>query len=76
MAESKRDLLTTCGTVLVGIGVAVGGVYALCRGGLGMEGTGRQFLPYHLAGVIPGMILRRRGFFAGIIKKMFGYEAR
>ena len=73
MAERRRDRdkLSTCGTVLVVLGVAVWGVYALCRWGFQMEVAGRQFLLYHLAGVIPGTVLKRRRFFAGIIKKFF-----
>lgn len=71
MGEKDKDLLTTTGTVLVVLGVIVWGVYALCRWYLDMDVTGRQFLPYHLAGVVPGVILRRRRFFAGIIRKLF-----
>ena len=58
------------GSVLVALGVAVWGVYALVRWGLGWEVTGRQFLPYHLAGVIPGVILRRRRFLLQIVRKI------
>ncbi len=64
-----KDLLTTTGSILVALGVAVWGVYAFQRWGLGWDVTGRQFLPYHLAGVIPGMILRRRSFLLRIVRK-------
>jgi hypothetical protein len=68
---SSKDLLTTLGTVLVILGVAVWGVYAVVRWGMHLEVTGRQFLPYHLAGVVPGMILRRRRFFQAIFRRLF-----
>ncbi|MBN1843708.1 MAG: hypothetical protein JW883_15700 [Deltaproteobacteria bacterium] len=67
----EKNLLTALGTVLVILGVAVWGVYAVVRWGLGWDVTGREFLPYHLAGVVPGMILRRRRFFLGIIRRLF-----
>ena len=69
---SEKDPLTTVGVVLIVLGVAVWGVYALCRWGFGMEVTGLQFLPYHLAGVVPGMILKRRRFFAKLFRKNMG----
>jgi hypothetical protein len=72
MDEKRKDNLTRWGTVLVVLGVAVWGVYAVGRWGLGWDVTGRQFLPYHLAGVIPGMILRRRKFFCRLFKHLFG----
>ncbi|OEU84656.1 MAG: hypothetical protein BA865_07075 [Desulfobacterales bacterium S5133MH4] len=71
MTKDKKDLLTTFGTVLIVMGVAVWGVYALLHWGLGFDVAGRQFLPYHLAGVVPGMILRRRRFFQRIIRRLF-----
>ena len=71
MEEKRKDNVTRLGTVLVVLGVAVWGVYAVVRWGLGWDVTGRQFLPYHLAGVIPGMVLRRRQFFNRLIKRLF-----
>ena len=71
MNKKEKDMLTTLGTVLVVLGVAVWGVYAVVRWAMGLDVTGRQFLPYHLAGVIPGMILRRRKFFQGIVRRLF-----
>jgi hypothetical protein len=59
MEKQQGDRLSKAGSVLVALGVAVWGLYAVLRWGLGYEVTGRQFLPYHLAGVIPGMTLRR-----------------
>jgi len=72
MEEKDRDWLTTLGTALVVVGVAVWGAYALVRWGLRWEVTGRQFLPYHLAGVIPGMILRRRRLLHRLLKRLSG----
>ncbi|MBW2109392.1 MAG: hypothetical protein JRI36_12125 [Deltaproteobacteria bacterium] len=68
--ESKRDGLSTLGTLLVVLGVAVWGLYAVMRWGMGRGVTGRQFLPYHLAGVIPGMVLRRRRFFQRVLQRV------
>ncbi|MCK5244669.1 MAG: hypothetical protein KAJ90_05310 [Desulfobacterales bacterium] len=68
--ETERDILNTSGTILIIAGVAVWGIYAFFRWGMGWNVTGRQFLPYHLAGVIPGMILRRRQFLRGIMRRL------
>ena len=48
--------LTTIGNVMIGLGVAVWVVYALARWGFGQEVMVRQFLPFHLSGVIPGAL--------------------
>lgn len=69
--ESKHDGLRILGNVLVVLGVAVWGVYAVMRWGMDFSVTGRQFLPYHLAGVIPGMVLRRRRFFQRVLQRVF-----
>jgi hypothetical protein len=69
MEKQQGDRLSKAGSVLVALGVAVWGLYAVLRWGFGYEVTGRQFLPYHLAGVIPGMILRRRHWFANLFGK-------
>ncbi|MFV9689762.1 MAG: hypothetical protein ACNY01_02210 [Desulfobacteria bacterium] len=68
--ETERDILNTSGTIFLIAGVAVWVVYAFVRWGMGWNVTGRQFLPYHLAGVIPGMILRRRRFLRGIVRRL------
>jgi len=52
--------LTTLGNVLIGLGVAVWGVYAVARWGFGQDVVVSQFLPFHLFGVIPGALLRHR----------------
>lgn len=46
------------GTVLFYIGGFVWIVYAILRYLLGWDVTLRQFLPYHLAAVIPGILLK------------------
>jgi len=56
----ERDGWTILGTALLWLGVAVWGVYAVVRYGLGGDVSASQFLPSHLAGVIPGVVLRRR----------------
>jgi hypothetical protein len=71
MAKIERDLLKTIGNILLALGVGVWGAYAVLRYGVGWEVTGRQFLPYHLAGVVPGMILRRHRFFQGVVRRLF-----
>jgi hypothetical protein len=69
--DRERDLLNLLGTILIYAGVAVWGVYAVLRYGLDWDVTGRQALPYHLAGVVPGVILRRHRFFRGMIRRLF-----
>jgi len=70
MDKRERDLLKIFGTILLTVGVGVWGVYAVLRFGIGWDVTVRQFLPYHLAGVVPGMILRRHRFFQGIVRRL------
>lgn len=72
MDKRKRDLLRISGTILVTLGVAVWGVYAVVRFGFGWDVTARDFLPYHLTGVVPGVILRRHRFFRNIVT---GYKS-
>ena len=69
--DKEKDSIKTLGTVLVVAGVAVWVVYAVVRYLLGWDVTGRQFLPYHLAGVVPGAVLRRHRFFRGLIGRLF-----
>ena len=68
--KRKKDLLKILGTILLFLGVAVWGVYAVLRFGLGWDVTGRQFLLYHLAGVVPGVILRRHSFLMGLVRRL------
>ena len=67
--RKRRDWLQVVGTVLVIIGVSVWGVYIIERYVLNLDVTVRQFLFYHLAGVIPGMLLRHHRFFISLVKK-------
>ncbi len=68
--KREKDLLKILGTILLFLGVAVWGVYAVLRFGLGWDVTGRQFLLYHLAGVVPGVILRRHSFLMGLVRRL------
>jgi hypothetical protein len=71
MADRKEiDLLKIFGTILLTAGVAVWGVYAVLCFGMDWDVKARQFLPYHLAGVVPGTILRRHRFFWGIVRRL------
>lgn|GEM_PF-1541753 len=70
MYGCNKDRLSQVGSALVALGVAVWGVYALVRWGFGWQVAGKSFLPYHLAGVIPGMILKRRKFLGRMIRKI------
>jgi hypothetical protein len=64
-----RDWARTIGTVLVIMGVCVWGVFVIERYILKMDVNSLQFLAYHLAGVIPGTVLRHHKFFIGLVKK-------
>ena len=66
-----KDWIKNLGTVLIIIGVAMWGVYAIGRYLIGWDVTDRLFLPYHLATIIPGMLLRYHRFFFGFVKKWF-----
>ena len=54
----QEKSIARLGTVMFYLGGAVWGVYALARYALGWDVTVRQFLPYHLAAIIPGVLLR------------------
>ncbi len=68
--KREKDLLKILGTILLFLGVAVWGVYAVLRYGLDWDVTARQFLLYHLAGVVPGVILRRHSFLMGLVRRL------
>lgn len=59
------------GTVLFYIGGLVWIVYAVVKYLLGWDVSIRQFLPYHLAAVIPGIILKH-GY--GVYERFFVRE--
>ena len=67
--RKERDWLRTIGTVLVIMGVSVWGVYAIERYVLKMDIHSMHFLAYHLAGVIPGSLLRHHKFLVGLVRK-------
>lgn len=72
MAESaKKDRIQNTGTVLIIIGIGMWGVYAVGKYWLGWSVTDRDFLPYHLAVIIPGMILRHYHFYINLFRKWF-----
>ena len=55
----QQKSITRLGNVLFYTGGAVWLVYAVGKYLLGWDVSVRQFLPYHLAVVIPGVLLRR-----------------
>jgi hypothetical protein len=62
--------LARLGNVLFYIGGFVWVVYAVVKYLLGWDVSLRQFLPYHLVAVIPGVLLKRcSGFIAGFFNK-------
>lgn len=61
----QQKSLAHAGTVLFYLGGAVWIIYVLVKYLLGWDVTLRQFLPYHLAAVIPGVILKRCSGFIG-----------
>jgi len=69
--KREKDLLERLGTILILLGVAVWGVYAVLRYGMGSDAAVRDFLPYHLAGVVPGVILKRHQFFGSLVRRLW-----
>jgi hypothetical protein len=59
MNNRENDLLRKMGTVLIVLGVSVWAVYAVFHCVLDINVNGRDFLAFHLAGVVPGALLRR-----------------
>lgn len=54
----QEKSIARLGDVMFYLGGAVWGVYALAKYALGWNVTVRQFLPFHLAAIIPGVLLR------------------
>jgi len=54
----KEKTIARLGDVMFYLGGAVWGVYALARYALEWDVTVRQFLPFHLAAIIPGVLFR------------------
>lgn len=67
--QIKADWLKIIGTALIAIGVSMWVVYAVGKYLIGWQITDREFLPYHLGAVIPGVVLRYHQFFFGGIRK-------
>ncbi|MSN24662.1 MAG: hypothetical protein GJV46_02210 [Geobacter sp.] len=68
----QQKTLSRWGDVLFYIGGAVWVLYAALKYILEWDVSIRQFLPYHLAAIIPGVLMRRcSGYFA----RKFGLEA-
>ena len=66
----QQKSIARTGTVLFYLGGAVWILYALVKYLLGWDVSLRQFLPYHLAAVIPGVILKRcSGFIVAVLKR-------
>lgn len=61
--KEKKDWVSGLGKVLIIIGVGMWGVYAIGKYLLGWQITDRDVLPYHLAVILPGMVLRYHRFF-------------
>jgi len=70
-AEEQEDWVKKFGSVLVVLGVSMWGVYAIGKYVLGWQITDRDVLPYHLAVVLPGMLLRYHHFFFEDIPNRF-----
>lgn len=70
MKALKKDRLDLLAIALMVFGGAVWCAYAMMRWGLSMDLTARQFLPYHLAGVVPGLILKRRKMLFKIVRNI------
>jgi hypothetical protein len=64
-----RDLIQIIGVVFVIIGLGIWGVYFVERYFLHLDVTDRDFLPYHLITIIPGMILWQHRSLTNLIKK-------
>lgn len=66
----QQKSLALAGTVLFYLGGAVWLLYATVKYLLGWDVSLRQFLPYHLAAVIPGVLLKRcSGFIAAFLNR-------
>jgi hypothetical protein len=59
MRVMEQKTLARLGIVLFYIGGAVWVVYAVGKYLLGWDVSVRQFLPYHLVAIIPGVLLKR-----------------
>jgi hypothetical protein len=73
MNNALDDFSRKMGTILIILGVCVWGVYAVLRYVLDVDVSSRDFLTFHLAGVVPGALLRRHQsicrFYGRYVKK-------
>ena len=67
----QEKSIARLGNVLFYIGGFVWVVYAVLKYLLGWDVNLRQFLPYHLVAVIPGVLLKRC---SGFITRRFGIK--
>lgn len=74
-AKKGMDKIQDTGTALI-IGVGMWGVYAVGKYLLGWDVTDRDFLPYHLLVIIPGMVLHHYRYFFGLGRKLFRKASR
>jgi hypothetical protein len=66
----QQKTIARWGNILFYIGGAVWVIYAVVRYLLGWDVSLRQFLPFHLMAVIPGVLLKRcSGYISGFFKK-------
>lgn len=66
----RQKSLARLGNVLFYLGGAVWLLYAVAKYLMGWDVSLRQFLPYHLAAVIPGVLLKRcSGNIAAVFSK-------
>ncbi|MDY6951127.1 MAG: hypothetical protein SWE60_06430 [Thermodesulfobacteriota bacterium] len=70
MDHKERDVWRVVGNILLILGVGVWVLYAVLRFGAAWDVTAGQFLPFHLAGVVPGAILRRHQFFRTALRRL------
>jgi hypothetical protein len=68
--QAKRDRVGLVGALLVIVGLAMWGVYAVERYILHMPVTDRDFMPYHLATVLPGMLLWQHRLLTDAVKRL------
>lgn len=68
----QQKSLARLGNVLFYIGGTVWVIYAVVKYLLGWDVSVRQFLPYHLVAIIPGVLLKRC---SGYIVRKLGIKA-
>ncbi len=74
--QNERDWIQVVGSLLVILGLGVWGIYIVERYFLHLNVTDRDFLPYHLAGVIPGMLLWQHRLLKSLVKKWFRHGGK